>query len=63
MRRVLLEEVPVDEALTKAGFKSDVWAAKRERYAFQAKAIHLFRTRSDNVVAGFGRYSQRLTVP
>lgn len=63
IRRVVLDDVPVDQALTKAGFKSaGAWAAKRERYAFQAKAIHLFRTRADNVVAEFGRYGERLKV-
>lgn len=62
MRRVLLEEVPVDQALIQVGYPNpNTWPLKVKRYKFQARAIQLFRTRVDNVVAEFDRYNQRLS--
>jgi hypothetical protein len=61
MRKVVLEEVPVDQALTKAGFPiPHTWPLKLERFQFQARAVRLFRERVDNVVTEFERYNQRL---
>jgi hypothetical protein len=61
MRKVVLEEVPVDQALTKAGFPIPrTWPLKLERFQFQARAVRLFRERVDNVVSEFERYNQRL---
>ena len=61
MRKVVLEEVPVGQALAHVGFAAGVWTEKRAGYAFQARATKLFRDRVDIVLTEFDRYSRRLT--
>ncbi|HEX5226844.1 MAG TPA: hypothetical protein VFW44_04005 [Bryobacteraceae bacterium] len=61
MKKVVLEEVPVDQALTQVGFPPpDTWEHRRPRFQFQAKAVNLFLERVDIVVAEFDRYTHRL---
>jgi len=61
MRKVVLEEVPVGQALVLVGFVSGAWTQRRAGYAFQARATKLFRDRVDIVLAEFDRYNRRLT--
>jgi len=61
MKKVVLEEVPVDQALIHAGFpKSSDFKVNIKRYMFLARATKIFRARVDNVVTEFIRYSERL---
>lgn len=61
MQKVVLQEVPVEQALTQIGFPPpDSWQNRRPRFQFQAKAVSLFLERVDIVVAEFDRYTHRL---
>lgn len=61
MRKVVLQEVPVDQALTQVGFPPpDSWRNRLPRFQFQARAVSLFLERVDIVTAEFDRYTHRL---
>lgn len=64
LRKVLLEDVPVDQALTQVGLPDlGTWPSKRDRIRFFNRAKGLFQGRVDGVLAELIRYRQRLTDP
>jgi hypothetical protein len=61
LKKVLIEDVPVGQALTHVGLsETDRWLEKIERFQFQARARSLFQERVDNVLTELTRYDQRL---
>jgi len=61
LKKVLIEDVPVGQALTHVGLsEAEGWLAKLARFQFQARATSLFQARVENVVTELTRYSERL---